>query len=55
MQFLGMLQVLFIGLKLGGAIAWSWCWVLSPIWIIILSFGALAIGATYLGYKIKGN
>lgn len=31
--FCGLLTVLFIGLKLTGHIAWSWWWVLSPIWI----------------------
>lgn len=31
--FAGLLAVLFIGLKLGGVIQWSWLWVLSPIWI----------------------
>jgi hypothetical protein len=31
--FFGMLTLLFIGLKLTGNIAWSWLWVLSPIWI----------------------
>lgn len=31
--FLGLLTLLFIGLKLTGHIAWSWIWVLSPIWI----------------------
>lgn len=31
--FTGLLTVLFIGLKLTGYIAWSWWWVLSPIWI----------------------
>lgn len=31
--FAGLLAVLFIGLKLTGAIAWSWWWVLSPLWI----------------------
>jgi len=31
--FSGLLTVLFIGLKLTGYIAWSWWWVLSPIWI----------------------
>lgn len=30
--FLGALALLFIGLKLGGVIAWSWLWVLSPLW-----------------------
>lgn len=28
----GLLLVLFIGLKLGGVIDWSWWWVLSPAW-----------------------
>jgi hypothetical protein len=27
-----MLTVLFIGLKLGGVIDWSWWWVLCPLW-----------------------
>lgn len=31
--FTGLLAVLFIGLKLGGVIDWSWWWVLSPLWI----------------------
>jgi len=34
--FTGMLTILFIGLKLGGVISWSWWWVLSPIWISFL-------------------
>ena len=32
-SFFGALTVLFIGLKLSGIIHWSWCWVLSPIWL----------------------
>ena len=32
-SFAGLLTVLFIGLKLTGAISWSWLWVLSPLWI----------------------
>jgi hypothetical protein len=31
--FLGLLAIVFIALKLGGVIAWSWWWVLSPLWI----------------------
>ena len=31
--FWGMLTILFIGLKLGGVITWSWWWVLAPVWI----------------------
>ena len=29
---LPLLLVLFVGLKLGGIIAWSWWWVLAPLW-----------------------
>ncbi len=39
----GLLTVLFIGLKLTNCIAWSWLWVLSPLWIsfaILLAFFA---------------
>jgi hypothetical protein len=32
-NFFGLLTVLFIGLKLTGYIAWSWWWVLSPLWL----------------------
>ena len=35
--FVGLLTILFIGLKLTGNITWSWWWVLSPIWISFLS------------------
>ena len=31
--FLGILTLIFITLKLTGHIAWSWLWVLSPLWI----------------------
>lgn len=40
------LGLLFIGLKLGGVIYWSWLWVLSPFWIplgLILAFGAIVL------------
>ena len=30
--FFGLLGILFIGLKLGHAIDWSWWWVLAPLW-----------------------
>ena len=33
LSFTGLLTVVFITLKLLGIIAWSWWWVLSPIWI----------------------
>ena len=31
--FAGMLTIVFIVLKLTDYVAWSWWWVLSPIWI----------------------
>lgn len=33
--FCGLLTVLFIGLKLTHFIAWSWWWVLAPVWLPI--------------------
>ena len=46
MNFFAMLAVAFIVLKLTGVVAWSWIWVLSPMWIpaaIILGLGALYV------------
>lgn len=40
--FLSALTLLFITLKLTGHIAWSWWWVLSPMWIP-LTIGLLII------------
>ena len=34
--FGGVLAIVFITLKLIGYIAWSWWWVLAPIWLPIL-------------------
>ena len=34
-SFGGLLAIVFIILKLTGVVAWSWLWVLSPIWIPI--------------------
>lgn len=39
--FTGLLTVLFVGLKLTNVIAWSWWWVLSPIWISFLLFALI--------------
>lgn len=43
--FGGALTLLFIGLKLGGVIDWSWWWVLSPIWISFLIVAAVLVVA----------
>lgn len=42
--FLGLLTLLFIGLKLTNYIAWSWWWVLSPVWIPLVLIIAIVIG-----------
>ena len=42
--FTGLLTIAFIVLKLAGVIAWSWVWVLAPLWIgaaVALAFVAL--------------
>lgn len=50
----GLLTVLFVGLKLGNVIDWSWWWVLSPLWIpsavaaavlIVVAVGIPVVGA----------
>ena len=49
--FAGLLTVLFVGLKLTGAISWSWIWVLSPLWIgyaIVLLIMAIVLLVTTL-------
>ena len=32
-DFIELLTIVFITLKLCGVISWSWIWVLSPLWI----------------------
>jgi hypothetical protein len=41
--FIGLLTILFIGLKLTNFIAWSWWLVLSPMLIVIV-IGLAALG-----------
>jgi hypothetical protein len=48
--FGGLLAVLFIGLKLTGVIAWSWWWVLSPLWLpLALMLGIFVVGLIFAG------
>ena len=48
--FGGALFLLFLGLKLGKVIDWSWWWVTSPLWIPVgLVVGILLIVAIILG------
>ena len=58
MGFLPALALLFIALKLTGFVAWSWAWVLSPIWaliLIIVVFSAWAVLAPRSFLEIMGN
>ena len=45
-NFLGLLTIVFITLKLTGYITWSWWWVLAPLWGGAVLF--LAIVAIFL-------
>ena len=50
--FFGLLAILFIALKLTGVIAWSWWWVLAPIWI---PFVIVVLVLIVLGIAIAVN
>jgi hypothetical protein len=53
--FIGLLTILFIGLKLTGHITWSWVWVLSPLWIGLVSclvLSMLILGAVFMSFVI---
>ena len=41
--FLGLLCIVFIVLKLTNVIAWSWWWVLAPMWIPLAILAACLI------------
>ncbi len=41
--FCGMLALVFITLKLCNVIAWSWWWVLAPLWIPFAIFMGIAV------------
>ena len=41
--FFSFLTLLSIGLKLTGYIAWSWIWVLSPMWLPIVVMGVILV------------
>lgn len=43
-----LLGLLFVGLKLGHVIAWSWLWVLAPFWIpVALSVLLLVVAGLF--------
>ena len=55
--FLSILCLIFITLKLTGYIAWSWWWVLAPIWIpisiILVVF--VVVGMIYVAENNKNK
>lgn len=50
-----LLLVLFVGLKLGNVINWSWFWVLSPLWgpfVIVIGILLIMLLAAFISGKI---
>lgn len=47
--FFGMLQLIFITLKLIDKIDWSWWWVLTPTWLPFLLFVGFMVIAAGIG------
>ncbi len=48
--FAGLLTIVFVVLKLTGTIAWSWVWVLAPMWMsIALGLGIIATVGAVVG------
>lgn len=57
-SFIGMLTILFIGLKLSNQIDWSWWWVLSPLWMpisIVITILLVLAGLNALYVLLKIN
>ena len=58
-NFIALLQVLFIGLKITGYVTWSWWLVLLPVCVIIVLYillfitKSLATSDWLLNYQIK--
>jgi Flp pilus assembly protein TadB len=46
--FTGVLQIVFIVLKLCGLIGWSWLWVLAPMWISAIIVACVIIAHVIL-------
>ena len=47
------LLIAFIVLKLCGVIAWSWWWVLSPIWLPLIAVIVFLIAVAIIGGIIR--
>lgn len=53
--FIGLLQLIFIVLKLTDIISWSWLWVLSPIWISVALYALVIIVLLVLSLIVSGG
>lgn len=57
--FFSALTLLFIGLRLGNVIDWSWWWVLAPVWIplalALLLFAFIAVISYFTEGKESGR
>lgn len=51
-SILTLLTVLFVGLKLGNVIDWSWWWVLSPLWIPLVFGLVIVILIVIIGFSV---
>ncbi len=51
----GVLLVVFVVLKLTGLIAWSWWWVLSPIWIGLVGLVVVSVVTAALAVIAQGR
>lgn len=53
-RFPAALLLLFTGLKLTKVIAWSWLWVLSPLWGVVMMVGTIVLSEhIYLSFIEK--
>lgn len=49
--FTGLLQIVFITLKLIDKITWDWKWVLAPAWIYASVFILLVVSGVWKNFK----
>lgn len=57
--FGGILALLFIAFKLTNVIAWSWLWVLSPLWLgvavaVVVALIAITYGKSGAYGRLRG-
>jgi fatty acid desaturase len=50
--FFGLLTIVFITLRLTGFIAWSWWWVLAPLWMPWVALAVLCLVVFLVTYLV---